>query len=93
MNRDKIKDLPSVDQAVKKNSGNGFEVLGAAKICHFLFEEERSKNLFMLDNYCHLNNPQCALGILYYYLGTPKLVYSFRTNTPARDARSIEKFR
>ena len=45
----------------------------------------------MLDNLQHLNDPQCALGILRYCLGTRKLVYSLRTNTPSNDMLEVLK--
>ena len=38
----------------------------------------------LLEILSYLADPQCALGILRYCLGTPKLVCSLRTNTPAR---------
>ena len=82
-----IKDLPSVDQAEKRNLGNGFEVLGATvgskDFVASCLKRRVQKFLSMLDNLHHLNDPQCALGILRYCLGTPKLVYSLRTNTPS----------
>ena len=63
-----IKDLPSVDQTVKRNLGNGFEVLGAAVGSKDLFasclKRRLQKILSMLDNLHHLIDPQCALGIL-----------------------------
>ena len=90
-----IKDLPSVDQAVKRNLGNGFEILGAAVgskefVASCLMGRVR-KILSMLDNLHHLNEPQCALGILRYCLGTPKLVYSLRTNTPSNEMLRVLK--
>ena len=45
----------------------------------------------MLDNLHHLNDPQCTLGILRYCLGTPKLVYSLRTNTPSNEMLEVLK--
>ena len=39
----------------------------------------------------YLDDPQCALGILRYCLGTPKLVYSLRNNTPTRDLIDVLK--
>ena len=36
----------------------------------------------MLGNLHHPYDPQCALGMVRYCLGTLKLVYSLRTNTP-----------
>ena len=90
-----IKDLPSVDQTVKRNLGNGFEVLGAAVGSKDLFasclKRRLQKILSMLDNLHHLIDPQCALGILRYCLGTPKLVYSLRTNTPSNEMLEILK--
>ncbi|XP_075259889.1 uncharacterized protein LOC142351636 [Convolutriloba macropyga] len=90
-----IKDLPSIDQAVKRILGNGFEILGAAvgskEFVASCLKRRVQKNLSMLDNLHHLNDPQCALGILRYCLGTPKLVYSLRTNTPSNEMLEVLK--
>ena len=63
-----IKDLPSINQAVKKNLGNVFEVLGAAvgskEFVASCLKRRVQKILSMLDNLHHLKDPQCALGIL-----------------------------
>ena len=63
-----IKDLPSVDQAVKSNLGNGFEFMGAEVVSKDFvascLKKRVQKILAMLDNLHHLNDPQCALGIL-----------------------------
>ena len=89
------KDLPSIDQAVKRNLGNGCEILGAAvgskEFVASCLKRRVRKNLSMLDNLHHLNDPQCALGILRYCLGTPKLVYSLRTNTPSNEMLEVLK--
>ena len=37
----------------------------------------------LLENLSYIDDPQWALGILRYCLGTPKLVCSLRTNTPS----------
>ena len=90
-----IKDLPSVDQAVKNNLGNEFEVLGAAvgskDFVASCLKRKIQKILSMLDNLHHLNDPQCVLGILRYCLGTPKLVYSLQTNTPSNEMLEVLK--
>ena len=89
-----IEDLSSVDQAVKKNVGIGFEVLGGAvgsKEFVASCLKRVQKILSMLDNLHHLNDPQFALGILSYCLGTPKLVYSLRTNTPSNEMLEVLK--
>ena len=47
----------------------------------------------MIDNLGYTENPQCALGILRSCLGAPKLVYSWRCNTPSTESNIIlEKF-
>ena len=90
-----IKDLPSVDQAEKRNLGNGFEVLGAAvgskDFVASCLKRRVQKILSMLDNFHHLNDPQCALGILRYCLGTPKPVYSLGTSTPSNETLDVLK--
>ena len=89
-----IQDLPSVDQAVKKNVGIGFEVLGGAvgsKEFVASCLKRVQKILSMLDNLHHLNDPQFALDILCYCLGTPKLVYSLRTNSPSNEMLEVLK--
>ena len=69
-----IKDLPSVDQAVKRTLGNAFEVPGAAVGSEDFVAsclKKRVQNISStLDNLHQLNNPQCELGILRYCLGT-----------------------
>ena len=84
-----IVDLPSVDQEVIKNTGKGFEVLGAAvgkpEFVSSYLQKCFQKVVSVLENLSYLDDPQCALGILRYCLGTPKLVYSLRTNKPTRD--------
>ena len=44
-----------------------------------------------MENLHHLNDPQCALGIFRYCFGTPKLVYSLRTNTPSNEMLEVLK--
>ena len=90
-----IKDLPFVDQAVKRNLGNVFKILGAAvgskEFVASCLKRRVQKISSMLDNLHHLNDLQCALGILSYCLGTPKLVYSLRTNTPSNKMLEVLK--
>ena len=88
-------DLPSVGREVTRNTGNGFEVLGATvgspEFVSFSLQKRVRNVLSLLENLCYLDDPQCALGILRYCLGTPKLVYSLRTNTPTRDLIDVFK--
>ena len=83
-----IVDLPSVDREVTKNTGKGFEVLGAAvgkpEFVSSYLQKCFQKVVLLLENLSYLDDLQCALGILRYCLGTPKLVYSLRTNKPTR---------
>ena len=83
-----IIDIPSVDREVTRNMGNGFEVLGAAigspELVPSCLQKRVQKVVALLENLSYLDAPQCALGILRYCLGTPKLLYSLRTNTPTR---------
>ena len=37
----------------------------------------------LLDNLAYVDDPQCALVILRFCLGAPKMVYSLRCNTPS----------
>ena len=75
--------------------GNGFEIQGAAvgskEFVASCLKRRVQKILSMLDNLHHLNDPQCALGILRYCLGTPKLVYSLRTNSPSNEMLEVLK--
>ena len=75
--------------------GNVFEILGAAvgskEFIASCLKRRVQKILSMLDNLHHLNDHQCALGILQYYLGTPKLVCSLRTNTPSNEMLEVLK--
>ena len=90
-----IIDLPSVDREVTRNMGNGFEVLGAAvgspEFVSSCLQKRVQKVVSLLENLSYLDDPQCALGILRYCLGTPKLVYSLRTNTPTRHLIDVLK--
>ena len=88
-----IVDLPSVDREVTRNMGNGFEVLGAAVGSPVVscLEKRVQKVVSLLENLSYLDDPQCALGILRYCLGTPKLVYSLRINTPKRHLIEVLK--
>ena len=75
--------------------GKGFEILvaavGSKEFVASCLKRRVRKILSMLDNLHHLNDPQCALGILRYCLGTPKLVYSLRTNTPSNEMLEVMK--
>ena len=90
-----IVDLPSVDREVERNTGNGFEVLGAAvgspEFVSSCLQKRVQKVVSLLENLSYLDDPQCSLGILRYCLGTPKLVYSLRTNTPTRHLIDVLK--
>ena len=92
-----IIDLPSVDREVTRNMGNGFEVLGAAvgstEFVSSCLQKRVQKVVSILENLSYLDDPQCALGILRYCLGTPKLVYSLRTNTPNKRASDSRVFK
>ena len=74
---------------------SGFEVLGAAvgskEFVASCIKRRFQNILSMLDNLHHLNYHQCALGILRNCLGTPKLVYSLRTNTQLKEMLEVLK--
>ena len=55
------------------------------------FLKRRVKKFSMLESLHHINDPQCILGTLRYCLGTPKLVYSLRTNTPSNGMLKVLK--
>ena len=90
-----IVNLPSVDREIVRNTSNGFEVVGAAvaspEFDSSCLQKRVHKVVSLLENLSYLGGPQCALGILRYCLGTPKLVYSLRTNTPTRDLINVLK--
>ena len=87
-----IVDLPSVDREVTRNMG---KVLGAAvgspEFVSSCLQKRVQKVVSLLENLSYLDDPQCALGILRYCLGTPKLVFSPRTNTPTRHLIDVLK--
>ena len=90
-----IVDLPAVDREVAGNTGNGFEVLGAAvwspEFVSSCLQKRVQKVVSLLENLSYLDNPRCARVILRYCRRTPKLVYSLRTNTPTRDFVDVLK--
>ena len=75
--------------------GNGFEFQGAAVGSKEFFasclKRRFQKTLSILGNLHHLNDPQCALSILRYCLGTQKLVYTLGTNTPLNEVIEVLK--
>ena len=88
-----IVDLPSVDREVTRNTGNGFEVL-VPQSDHFdssCLQKRVQKVVSLLENLSFLDDPQCALVILRYFLGTPKLVHSLHINTLTRDLIDVLK--
>ena len=54
-----------------------------------MFTQTRKKLEELLDNLAYVDDPQCALGILRFCLGAPKMVYSLRCNSPSDESNKI----
>ena len=80
-----------------RNCLGGIETLGAAIGSDaFVFSclLQRNKKIEEpLDNLAYVDGPQCALGILRFWLGAPKVVYSLRCNNSSDESnRVLRKF-
>ena len=77
-----IESMKKVDSVMKRNCFDGNEILGAAIGSDAFVSScllKRVKKLVeFLDNLAYVDDPQCALGILRFCLGAPKMVYSLR---------------
>ena len=79
-------DLHRLDIRIKRNDISGLEVLGAALgtpefVCMKL-NERIGKIGVLFEKLDYLDDPQCTLGILRHCIGSPKMVYSLRCQTP-----------
>ena len=76
-----------------RNCVDGLEILGAAIRSDAFVSScslKRAKNLEeILVNLAYVDDPQCALAILRFCLGAPKLVYSLRCNSPSDESNKI----
>ena len=92
-------DLDRLDIRIKRNNFSGLEVLGAALgtpefVCMKL-NERIGKIGVLFEKLEYLDDPQCALGILRHCIGSPKMVYSLRCQTPEVRSpviKSLKKF-
>ena len=90
-------DLDRLDTRIKRNDISGLEVLGAALgtpefVCMKL-NERIGKIGVLFEKLDYLDDPQCALGILRHCIGSPKMVYSLRCQTPTRPViKSLKEF-
>ena len=90
-----IVDLPSADREVTRNTGNCLEVLGATvgstECVSSCLQKLVQKVVLLLENSNYLDDPLCALAILRFCLGTPKIFYSRRINTLTKDVIDVLK--
>ena len=91
-----IKSLTKIDSLIKRNCVDGIEILGAAIGSDAFVSScllERVKKLGeLVDNLAYVDDRQCALGILRFGLGAPKMVYSLRCNSPSNESNKILRF-
>ena len=88
-----IQGMTKVDSLIKRYCVDGIEVLGAAigsdafvSSC-LLKRVEKLEEL--LDNLAYVDDPQCALGLLRFCLGAPKMVYSLQCISPSEESNKI----
>ena len=89
--------MTKVDNLIKMNCVNEIESLGAAIGSDAFVSScllKRVKKLeALLHRLAYVDDPQCALGILCFCLGDPKMVYSLRCNSPSDEPNKIlQKF-
>ena len=85
-----IESMTKVDSLIKRNCVDGIENLGAAigtdAFVSSCFLKHVKKLVGLLDNLAYADDPQCALVILRFCLGAPKMVYSLRCNSPSDES-------
>ena len=85
--------MTKIDHLIKRNCVDGIEILGAAVgsdafvSCCLLKRVKKLEKL--LDNLAYVDDPQCALGILRFCLGAPKMVYYLRCNSLSDESNKI----
>ena len=90
-------DLDRLDIRIKRNDISGLEVLGAALgtpefVCMKL-KAKIGKIGVLFEKLNYLDDPQCALGILRHCIGSHKMVYSLRCQTPTSPViKSLKEF-
>ena len=87
--------MTKIDSLIKRNCVDGIEILGAAIGSDAFVSScllKRVKKLEeLLDNLAYVDDPQCALGILRFCLGAPKMV-SLRCNSSDESNKILRKF-
>ena len=85
--------MTKYDSLIKRNCVDGIENLGAAIGSDVFVSSsllKRVKKLEeLLDNLAYVDDPQCALGILRFCHGAPKMVYSLLCNSPSEESNKI----
>ena len=88
-----IESMTKIDSLIKWNFVHGIEILGAAIRSDAFVSScllKRFKKLEeLLDNLAYVDDLQCALGILRFCLGAPKMVCSLRCNYPSDESNKI----
>ena len=90
-------DLDRLDIRIKRNDISGLEFIGAALgtpefVC-MKINERIVKIGVLFKKLDYLDDRQCALGILRHCIGSPKMVYSLRCQTPTSPAfKSLKEF-
>ena len=87
--------MTKIDSLIKRNCVVGIETLGAAKGSDAFVSSCLLKSVKkleeLLDNLAYIDDPQCALDILPFCLGAPKMVYSLRSNSPSDELNKIHQ--
>ena len=85
--------MTKVDSLIKRNRVDGIEILEAAIGSDAFVSScllKRVKKLDeLLDNLAYVDDLQCALGILCFCPGAPKIVYSLQCNSPSDESNKI----
>ena len=85
--------MTKIDSLIKRNCVDGIEILGAAigsdAFVSSCLLKPVKKLEELLDNLAYVDDPQCALGILRFCLGAPKMVYFLRCNSPSDESNQI----
>ena len=85
--------MTKVDSLITWNFVDWIDISGAARGFDAFVSSclnKRAKKLEgIVDNLANVDDPQCALGILRFWRGAPKMVYHLRCNSPSDNSKKI----